>query len=118
MTFAPITLSEHTGKCHLHSKGAEYLTKFMTVTFDCTKYMKKISPAIVHVDGTVRSQLINEVIYLSYYKILKEYYRSTGIPSIVNTIFNMHEEPIVVLSAMLFGPLRWDIWIIWLSLHF
>jgi carbamoyltransferase len=31
----------------------------------------------------------------SYYKILKEYHKLTGIPTLVNTSFNMHEEPIV-----------------------
>ena len=31
----------------------------------------------------------------SYYHILKEYYLLSGIPSLINTSFNMHEEPIV-----------------------
>ncbi|MDZ7377481.1 MAG: hypothetical protein ONB13_12785, partial [candidate division KSB1 bacterium] len=31
----------------------------------------------------------------SYYRILKEYHRLTGIPTLINTSFNMHEEPIV-----------------------
>lgn len=31
----------------------------------------------------------------SFYKIIDEYKKLTGIPSIVNTSFNMHEEPIV-----------------------
>lgn len=30
-----------------------------------------------------------------YYKILKEYHRLTGILSLINTSFNIHEEPIV-----------------------
>ncbi|MBN2030691.1 carbamoyltransferase [bacterium] len=95
MPFAPLTLSEHAGECYLNLKGAEYPAKFMTITFDCTEYMKKVSPATVHVDGTARPQLIDEATNPSYYKILKEYYRLTGIPSIINTSFNMHEEPIV-----------------------
>jgi carbamoyltransferase-like protein len=31
----------------------------------------------------------------SYYNIVREYYRLSGIPSLINTSFNMHEEPIV-----------------------
>ncbi len=31
----------------------------------------------------------------SYRKIIEEYYKLTGIPSIINTSFNMHGEPIV-----------------------
>jgi len=67
----------------------------MTITFECTDKMKNQSPAVVHVDGTARPQLVSENINPRYYKILSEYYNLTGIPSIVNTSFNMHEEPIV-----------------------
>ena len=40
-------------------------------------------------------QVITEDDNPSYYRILNEYYKRTGIPSLVNTSFNMHEEPIV-----------------------
>ncbi|MCG8607564.1 carbamoyltransferase [bacterium] len=95
MPFAPVTLAEYAEECYENIKGAEYPAKFMTITFDCTDYMKKASPATVHVDGTARPQLIDEKTNPSYYKILKEYHKITGIPTIVNTSFNMHEEPIV-----------------------
>lgn len=95
MPFAPVTLEEFADKCYKNLKGAEYTAQFMTITFDCTDFMKKHSPATVHVDGTARPQIISEKINPSYYKIVKEYYKLTGIPSIVNTSFNMHEEPIV-----------------------
>jgi carbamoyltransferase len=95
MPFAPVTLEEFADKCYKNIKGAEYTAKFMTLTFDCTEYMKKTSPACVHIDGTARPQLISKKDNPSYYKILKEYYKQTGIPSLVNTSFNMHEEPIV-----------------------
>lgn len=67
----------------------------MTITFDCTEAMKRDSPAVVHVDGTARPQLIRKEDNPSYYAILNEYKALTGIPSLVNTSFNMHEEPIV-----------------------
>ncbi len=95
MPFAPVTLAEYADKCYKNLNGAEYPAKFMTITFDCTEFMKETSPATVHVDGTARPQLIDQKTNPSYYKILKEYYKRTGIPSIVNTSFNMHEEPIV-----------------------
>ena len=31
----------------------------------------------------------------SFHRILTEYHQLTGIPSLINTSFNMHEEPIV-----------------------
>jgi carbamoyltransferase len=49
----------------------------------------------VHVDGTARPQLIREEVNPSYYNIVREYHRLSGIPSLINTSFNMHEEPIV-----------------------
>ena len=76
-------------------EGAEETARFMTITFDCTEKMKQQSPAVCHVDGTARPQLIRKKDNPSYYKILTEYHRISGIPSLVNTSFNIHEEPIV-----------------------
>ena len=67
----------------------------MTVTFDCTEQMKTECPAAVHIDGTARPQLIRREVNPGYYDILKEYEQLSGISSLINTSFNMHEEPIV-----------------------
>jgi carbamoyltransferase len=53
----------------------------------------------VHLDGTARPQLVRHEDNPSFYRIIKEYERLTGIPSIINTSFNMHEEPIVCTPA-------------------
>ncbi len=95
MPFAPVTLEEYADKCYKNFNGAKIASKFMVITFDCTDFMKEKSPATVHVDGTARPQVINEKDNPSYYNILKEYHKLTGIPTLVNTSFNMHEEPIV-----------------------
>ena len=95
MPFAPVTLSEHAERCYKDTQKGEYAAKFMTMTFDCTPKMKKQSPAVVHVDGTARPQLIDRKTNPLYYDILKAYHKRSGIPSLVNTSFNMHEEPIV-----------------------
>lgn len=95
MPFAPVILKEYASKCLRSLKGAEYTAKFMTITFDCTNYLKRKCPAVVHVDGTARPQIIDKAGNPNYYKILKEYYKITKIPVLINTSFNMHEEPIV-----------------------
>ncbi len=95
MPFAPATLDEARNECYKNVDGGEYAAQFMTLTFDCTEEMKRTSPAAVHVDGTARPQLVTPTSNPSYYKILKEYHALTGIPSVINTSFNMHEEPIV-----------------------
>lgn len=95
MPFAPVTLYEARERCYHNIKGAEHAAEFMTITFDCTDEMKKQCPAAVHVDGTARPQLIKREVNPGYYDILKEYEKLSGIPSLINTSFNMHEEPIV-----------------------
>jgi carbamoyltransferase len=76
-------------------EGAEYTARFMTITFDCTKFMKEKCPAAVHIDGTARPQLVSRASNESFHKVITEYHKLTGIPSVINTSFNMHEEPIV-----------------------
>jgi len=95
MPFAPVTLSEYAKKCYKNIEGSEYSSEFMTITYECTDFMKKCSPAAVHIDGTARPQLINEKINKRYYDILKENFILSNIPSLINTSFNIHEEPIV-----------------------
>jgi carbamoyltransferase len=95
MPFAPATLSEYRHECYRNTEGCEHAAQFMTLTFDCTDLMKQTSPAAVHVDGTARPQLVTEDSNPSFYQILTEYHKLTGVPSVINTSFNMHEEPIV-----------------------
>lgn len=95
MPFAPATLFEARHRCYHHIDGAEQAAQFMTVTFDCTEFMQRSCPAAVHIDGTARPQLVRVDTNPSFYRIIKEYQALSGIPSIINTSFNMHEEPIV-----------------------
>jgi len=112
MPFAPATLYEHRDDCYKNIDGADYAAQFMTVTFDCTERMKRECPAAVHVDGTARPQLVTSTSNPSFYRIISEYHRLTGIPSVINTSFNMHEEPIVctpddAIRAFLQGNLEY-----------
>jgi carbamoyltransferase len=95
MPFAPATLNEHRHACYREVDGADYAAQFMTITFDCTDQMKRDSPAAVHVDGTARPQLVTAQSNPSFHRLITEYCQLTGIPSVINTSFNMHEEPIV-----------------------
>ena len=95
MPFAPATLFEHRHANYKMIDGAEHAAEFMTLTFDCTEQMIRDCPAAVHVDGTARPQLVSEQGSPGFHRILTEYYKLSGIPSLINTSFNMHEEPIV-----------------------
>ena len=95
MPFAPVTLAEHADRCYVGLDACRYTAEFMTITCGCTPYMRETSPAVVHLDGTARPQIIRRETEPFYYDVVAEYHRRTGIPSLINTSFNMHEEPIV-----------------------
>ncbi|GIW94954.1 MAG: hypothetical protein KatS3mg110_2995 [Pirellulaceae bacterium] len=95
MPFAPAALPEFAGELFHNVSGCEKTAEFMTITFDCTQRMVRECPAAVHVDRTARPQLVNPRENPSFYRLLRAYYEKTGIPAIINTSFNMHEEPIV-----------------------
>jgi carbamoyltransferase len=118
MPFAPATLAEYATRCYEgYGPGIEHTARFMTVTFPCTEAMKRQSPAVVHIDGTARPQVVHEETDPGYYRILRLVLERSGIPSIINTSFNQHGEPIVCtpddairsfrqgrLDAMAIGP--------------
>lgn len=95
MPFAPVAMAERASDLFEGIEGKEHACKFMTIIVDCTDFTKKYCPAIVHVDGTARPQFVTEEINPSMYRILSYYESITGVPLMVNTSFNMHEEPIV-----------------------
>lgn len=96
MPFAPVTLREEASKMYHNFQENDINVKFMTTCYDCSETMQELSPAVVHVDNTARPQIIDkDSLNKLYYNILKRYYEKTNIPSLVNTSFNNHEEPIV-----------------------
>ena len=97
MPFAPVTIIDDIEKSYVIPKNTDIFQsmKYMTITVNCTKYMKKYCPAVVHIDGTARPQIISNDQNSAYYKVLKNYKKITGIGTLINTSFNIHEEPIV-----------------------
>lgn len=94
MPFAPIVLESEAKKYFkINNEMSDY--HFMTFTCDCKKIMSIKASAAVHIDNTARPQIINEKTNSRLSKILKEYYKLSKIPVLINTSFNMHEEPIV-----------------------
>jgi carbamoyltransferase len=57
--------------------------------------MKKKIPAVVHVDGSGRPELLAQEDNPLYYSLLETYFKKTGIPTFINTSFNVRGEPIV-----------------------
>jgi carbamoyltransferase len=95
MPFAPATLRDEGEASFLGLRGAEHAAEFMTITFDCSEEFRRNCPAAVHVDGTARPQLVRKEANCSFHQVLDHYRELTGVGTVVNTSFNMHEEPIV-----------------------
>lgn len=93
MPFAPVILEDKAKDYLKIKKLADY--KFMTITCNCKKKMLKQAPAAVHIDNTARPQVVNRTSNLRLALILENFYKITGTPILINTSFNMHEEPIV-----------------------
>jgi carbamoyltransferase len=95
MPFAPAVLHAERGRCFGDMSGGEHSAEFMTMTFHCTPWMQKTMAGVVHLDGTARPQLVRRDRNAEFHDILTAFHDRTGIPGVINTSFNMHEEPIV-----------------------
>jgi len=99
MPFAPLTLAEEARDCYRDIDGAWSAARFMTITLDCEPALARSCPAVVYVDGTARPQVIEPEANPALHRLLRLYHERTGIPTVINTSFNMHEEPIVCAPA-------------------
>jgi carbamoyltransferase len=53
-------------------------------------------PAVVHVDGSARPQMVSAETNPAYYNVIKRFEQLTGLPAVLNTSFNHNDEPLVV----------------------
>lgn len=74
--------------------GVEHHDPFMITVIEVAEEYKKRIPAVVHVDGTARPQMVNKDVNPRYWKLIDEFRKITGIPMLLNTSFNI-QEPIV-----------------------
>ena len=54
-----------------------------------------VIPATTHVDGTGRLQTVSRKDNPLYYDLIKEFFKLTGVPVLINTSMNVRGEPIV-----------------------
>lgn len=96
----------------LDSRAAEFLgsthpSPFMTLSFRVPPVWRERTPEIVHVDGTVRPQVVNADTNPRYHRLLSAFERHTTLPCVINTSLNRRGEPMVQSPrdalAMFFG---------------
>ena len=67
----------------------------MTISVPTTPEFQAHCPAAVHVDGTARPQILDREDNPDVHDLLTRIGEKTGAAVLINTSFNMHEEPIV-----------------------
>jgi carbamoyltransferase len=95
MPFAPVIAADRASEVFDVNKVNAYACRFMTITCNVRPNWRDRIAAVVHVDGSARPQTIVRESNPLYFDILMAFEKITGIPVLVNTSFNVHEEPIV-----------------------
>jgi len=95
MPFAPIIMDEHFENVFEYSKS-KYSAEFMTICYPTKEsWINKIPAVIQKSDKTARPQVVRKDKLPKFWEILNEYYKISGIPLLLNTSFNSHNEPII-----------------------
>ena len=95
MPFAPVILLKHFHD-YFEVSPTQSLQPFyyMTMTCKVKQSVQHKIQAVVHKDFTARPQIVDSNSNLILNNILEEFNKITGIPMVVNTSLNVHEEPI------------------------
>ena len=106
MPFAPAVLDEDVDTI-FHLNKSKYTAEFMTLLVDTKDEWKEKIPTVVHPKNkTARIQIVTENSNPLFYQILKKYKEVSGVGILVNTSFNVHNEPIVETPENAFNHLR------------
>lgn len=65
-------------------------------------------PAVTHVDGTARIQLVRRETNPRFYRLLQLFDSLTGVPVLLNTSFNLRGEPMVASPADALKTFSWS----------
>ncbi|UCD15931.1 MAG: carbamoyltransferase [Candidatus Omnitrophota bacterium] len=88
----------------LKEKAQEILSSphpapFMTIAFKVKAQWKDKIPEVVHVDGTLRPQVVDKDINSKFHSVIEKFYRKSGMPVVINTSLNRRGEPLVCSPA-------------------
>jgi len=95
MPFAPVVAAERAADIFDVNAVNARACQYMTIACDVRPQWRDRIPAVVHVDGSARPQTVRREDNPLYYDLVRGFEAATGLPVLVNTSFNVHEEPIV-----------------------
>ncbi len=91
--FAPSVLEEEAGRWFAIERPTS-ATEYMLTTWPVRPEVRDRIPAVVHIDGSARVQVVRRAANPRFHAILTAFHRLTGVPVLLNTSFN-DSEPIV-----------------------
>jgi carbamoyltransferase len=98
--FAPTVLADHAESYFELPRAAQhYPARYMLYVVPTKESQRRILPAVTHIDGTARVQTIFREQNARYYDLIERFGRSTGVPVVLNTSFNLKGEPMVNTPA-------------------
>lgn len=94
MPFAPSIMEEKVNEYIKNNKKCDL--SYMTFTSDSLINMRKDFIATLHpADHTMRIQSVKSDMSPSFHRLLKLFYKKSGLPGVLNTSLNIHGKPIV-----------------------
>lgn len=94
--FAPSALQEKANEFFaLDDLGRQFPPRFMLMVVPVREHQRSVVPAITHVDGTGRVQLVHRETNPRYHRLIEMFGQASGVPLVLNTSFNLKGEPIV-----------------------
>ncbi len=113
--FAPAILQEEKGAYFDRANPSPYMTTTCQILpkhrvevqysfaegdiYNKLKTVKSILPATTHADFSSRVQTVHPSTNPKFYQLLKAFKKRTGCPVLINTSFNINDEPIVASPA-------------------
>jgi carbamoyltransferase len=94
--FAPSVVAERADDFFdLQGTDNHYPPRFMLYVVPVREAVRSLIPAVTHVDGSGRLQIVHRETEPLYYTLIERFGEATGVPVLLNTSFNLRGEPIV-----------------------
>ncbi len=93
--FAPSVIAEAASQFFEIEAGEESIYSYMLFVTQVRAAYREQLPAITHVDGSARVQVVAKYDNPRFWHLLNEFGKLTGIPVLLNTSFNLRGQPIV-----------------------
>lgn len=81
---------------------------FMLALSSTRPEMKHRIPAVTHVDGTARVQIVRREVNPLFYRLIEAFSARTNVPILLNTSFNLRGEPIVNSPSDAIKTFEWS----------